>query len=106
MKLQLDTVNKTIKVENNVVFKELVDTLERILPKGEWKSFTLETSTTIHNWNSPYVIERTREVPVYPRTPWPWYLGYDRENLLDRTHNLGSQKIEYQLKSGVFNVMA
>lgn len=34
MKLQLDTENKTIKLESTVELSKLVDTLEGLLPKG------------------------------------------------------------------------
>ena len=41
MKIQLDTINKTIKIEEQVNLKELVKTLEKLLPKGLWKEFDL-----------------------------------------------------------------
>lgn len=70
MKLQIDTAAKTIKLESNVQLKTLVETLDRLLPKGEWKEFTLETNTTITYWSSPTIIEKH-----YPYQPWqyPWY---------------------------------
>lgn len=43
MKIQLDTTNKTIKVEESVKLQELTDALEKLLPNGEWKEFKLET---------------------------------------------------------------
>lgn len=54
MKIQLDTTQKTIKIEEQVKLSKLVETLERLLPKGEWKEFTLETNTTISYWSNPY----------------------------------------------------
>ncbi len=53
MKLQLDTTNKVIKLESSIELGELVKQLEKLLPKGEWKTFTLETNTVINNWNTP-----------------------------------------------------
>lgn len=67
MKLQLDTTLKTIKVEGNVNLKELVDTLERLLPMGVWKEFTLECNTTIVWQTNPIIVQ-----PYYtPTQPWP-----------------------------------
>jgi len=42
MKLQLDTTNKIITLECNVNLGELTDLLEKMLPNGVWKEFTLE----------------------------------------------------------------
>jgi hypothetical protein len=70
MKIQLDTDNKTIKLDSDVKLSELIETLEKLLPKGLWKNFTLETNVTINNWSNPIVIER-KTVPYYP--PGIWY---------------------------------
>lgn len=88
MKLQLDTINKTIKIEDNVSFQELIDVLEKLLPKGEWKKFTLETSTVINNWSSPIIIEKT--VPRYPS--YPWYCANT------------TRATEYNLDKGQYNI--
>jgi hypothetical protein len=70
MKIQLDTTNKTVKIEENVKVSKLIATLKKLLPE-DWKEFTLETHTTINNWGSPYII---KEYPVCPTYPWyPWY---------------------------------
>lgn len=66
MRIQLDTDHKTIKVESTVKFSELIETLEKLLPKGLWKEFSLETNVTINSWTSPIVIRDY----TYPR---PWY---------------------------------
>ena len=56
MKLQIDTTEKVIKVEEQVNFGELVKVLNKLLPKGEWKTYKLETNTVI-NGNT---------YPIYP----------------------------------------
>lgn len=92
MKLQLDTTNKLIKVEETVNLGEFTEAIERLLPDGKWKEFKLETQTVI-NWNNPIIIEPYR-IPYTP--PWwqqPW-ITYDTT---DRTKN-------YTLNSGVYNV--
>jgi hypothetical protein len=70
MKLQIDTIAKTIKVEGTVNLLELVETLERLLPAGVWKTFSLETNVTII-WNAPQVIQPVI-YPVWPYYPW-WH---------------------------------
>ena len=61
MKIQLDTSNKIIRVEQNSNFGELIKYLDKLLPKnsplGYWKDFTLETNTVIYNWSSPIVYD-------------------------------------------------
>ena len=73
MKLVLDTTNKTIKIEESVNLGELTETLERMLPLGLWKEFTLETNTQIV-WSNPIII---RDYPYiinpYPYPTYPWY---------------------------------
>lgn len=65
MKLQLDTVNKIIRVEGTVSLLELSETLERLLPNGVWKTFSLECGSAII-WAQPF--------PVYPTWPYyPWW---------------------------------
>ena len=56
MKIQLDTENKTIKLGKDVVLSKLIETLEKLLPNGEWKEFTLETHTVIRQWSHPVVL--------------------------------------------------
>lgn len=69
MKIQIDTVGKTIKVEETVSLLELTDALEKLLPNGEWKGFKLETNTVIQNWSAPIII-RERTWPHWFNSPW------------------------------------
>lgn len=69
MKLQLDTQNKTVKIEGTVNLEELFETLKRFLPKGEWKQFSLEANTTIE-WVNPITVPY---YPYYPLNPYPWW---------------------------------
>ena len=86
MKIQLDTKNKTIKVEENINLKELVDFLDKILPK-EWQKFTLETQTIINNWNNPIYIEK--QVPYYPNPIWTCQNNDNKMYCLNKgTYNL------------------
>lgn len=74
MILQIDTKAKTIKVEETVNFGELVKTLNKLLPKGEWKTYKLETNTVI-NWNE-YPVWTYPIFPFYPTYPnEPFYYG-------------------------------
>lgn len=81
MKLQLDTVSKTIKIEESVKLDELFHTLEAMLPNDQWKEFTLDI-TYITNWASPVIIQPPiiwpQQPPANPYVqPWqipqPWY---------------------------------
>lgn len=106
MKLQLDTENKTIKIESDILLKDLVRTLEKLLPKGEWKEFTLQTHTTINNWNSPIVI---REYPRYKYWEQPWYSAlsskeeFNKDFSLNKVNNLKAIN-SVSLKAGTFNL--
>ena len=102
MKLQLDTTMKTIKVEGMVNLKELMETLERLLPGGLWKEFSLESNTTII-WTNPTVIYP--RYPVWPYYPW-WTPTYQLGDtwISDGSMGLQSEGKTYTLAEGVYNV--
>lgn len=100
MKIQLDTVNKTIKLESAEKMEKIVETLKKLFPNGEWKEFTLETNTTIVNWNRPVIIERNIHPAPYI-SDYPWYHSGD---ILCKA---GSQSsTSYSLNAGTYNVEA
>ena len=101
MKIQLDTTNKTIKIEENVLLSKLIDTLNGLLPNKEWKKYTLETNTTITHWTAPYII---KEIPVYPRPYYPTYPTYPWYSTVGKTTAEYKAGDNMSLKSGVFNV--
>lgn len=72
MKLQINTTEKTIKVEEKVNLKELLDNVKKLFPNNEWKEYTLETNTVI-NWTSNPIIIRDYTYPHYPWTTQPYY---------------------------------
>jgi hypothetical protein len=110
MKIQLDTQNKTIQLEQEVVLSTLIETLEKLLPNGEWKDFTLETNTVIHQWSNPVVIPSVIPYPVppYPRPSWPWYSSTRLESNLHPADDQGSagRNSTMMLKKGVYNIQA
>ena len=68
MKLQFDTTEKIIKIEETVNLGELIDKLEMLLPSNQWREFKLVVSV-ISNWSDPIII--TRPLPiVYPYRPF------------------------------------
>lgn len=97
MKLQLDTTNKTVKVEENVKVIDLINILKKMLP-NDWEHFTLETHTEITYWRDPIII---KERPWRPYEQ-PWY--YSNEKML--TMKTNDNTAEYSLKPGLFNVEA
>ncbi len=67
MKLQINTTEKTIKIEESVNLNDLFETLDKLFPNLEWKEFKLE-QTIITNWTSPIVIQpfEPYQSPLYP----------------------------------------
>ena len=110
MKIPLDTENKTIKLEKDVVLAKLIETLEKLLPNGEWKEFTLETNTVIHQWSNPVVIPSVMPYPgpTYPRPYWPWYSSTRLESNLHPADDKGSTGMtsNMMLNKGVYNIQA
>ena len=72
MKIQLDTTEKIIRLEETVEIGELLKILDRLLPNDEWKKFKLETNSII-NWVNPIVIEPYKYPYPYPYYPWVTY---------------------------------
>jgi len=76
MKLQLDTVAKTIRLEEAAILGEFFAAIDLMFPDDAWKEFKIETNTII-NWSSPVVIN-----PFTPYVPWnqPWYTSTQVSN--------------------------
>lgn len=97
MKLSIDTTNKTIQVEGQVNLLEFTEALERMFPKGLWKTFKLLTQTTIV-WSNP--------VTIYPSYPYyPWWTTTTPVLTTTGTYTLtGEEQTSWTLASGVYNV--
>lgn len=91
MKIQLDTTNKVIKLDEPSSIGELFELLENLLPNGKWKEFKLETNTII-NWTSAPIIHYEYRNP-YDYRPWVTY-----------TSELYNGSNAYSLSAGTYNV--
>lgn len=91
MKLQLDTTNKTILIDQEVTFGDLLDTLEALLPNGRWADYKLIPNQTIQ-WTT-YPMYTPNIQPLTSPTPdYPWIV----------TSNVSESS--YQIKDGVYNI--
>jgi len=97
MKLQIDTTNKSIKIENDIKLSDLISNLKKMFPNNEWKKFTLVTNTIIEQWTSPIII-REYPRPYYPYE-WPWY-----HTMSGGQYAVNNKQETFELKSGVYNV--
>lgn len=68
MKLELDTTNKTIKINEEVNLKEFIKVIDKLLPNKIWYDYTLFTNVVI-NWSNPVTIIN----PIRPVYPWIEY---------------------------------
>lgn len=93
MKIQLDTVKKTIKLEEDVKISSFVTLLKKLLPNNEWKQFTLQTNTTFQQITYPVII---KEYP-YRENPQPWITWYSN------TTN-PQEKSDYRINAGVYDL--
>lgn len=60
MKIQIDTVAKTIKLDQSAKLTELFKIVQKFLPNGEWKEYSIEANTVIYNWGYPIYQEPYR----------------------------------------------
>lgn len=110
MKIQLDTDQKTIKIESDVTLQKLVETLESMLPGGKWKEFTLKTNVTV-NWGSNSIIHHFEHHHDHWAQPVPWvtYVGKNNAinvNALDGSKAMSINDATYALNPGVYNIKA
>jgi len=68
MRISIDTISKTIEVEQDVKLKDLIKNLKSMFPNREWEEFSLKTTTTIQNWSYP--IYYSEYIGQYPQKQW------------------------------------
>lgn len=66
MKLQINSTEKIIRLEEQVNLGELFTFLEEILPDLKWREYSIEG--VIVDWSYPIINPIT---PPYPQYPWP-----------------------------------
>lgn len=121
MKIQLDTENKTITIEEDINLNDFMERINILLPGGLWREFTLKI-TKIKEWSDPIVVPSTTpNIPTYPN-PWempqPWVLPgttspnnwpniwytYDT-NYDNKTTQIGNEQLyNYNLIDGKYNI--
>jgi len=105
MKIQIDTDNKTITLNEDILLKFLLIELDKLFPNKSWEHFTL-IKTPIVNWNNPIIIE-----PIYPSfsicPTYPQYSTYPWIVICEMTTRVtGSIDEDGTIKygSGTYNV--
>jgi hypothetical protein len=79
MKLTIDTIYKTIEIEESIKLEDFIKQLSDIIPN--WKEYTLKPKVTNYNWNWPITyVDKTVPLPYTPSTPYspfnpPIYCG-------------------------------
>ncbi len=103
MKLQIDTQNKSIKIEEKVNLKEFFETIDKLFHNLGWKEYSIE-NTVIWNWSDPIIIEK--HVPPY--NPWPWnqpyYINYGGSTNVSGVNGLLNTTTTTNGSTTVFNV--
>jgi hypothetical protein len=105
MKIQIDTINKTITIEEDINLHEFYEEINKLLPSGLWREFSLKM-TKITEWKDPITVPSTSPSPTIhpwstPNPTTPWTLpGQDIWYYTTSTTTGGN----LVLKNGVFNV--
>jgi len=58
MKLQIDTVAKTIKLEQSAKIVEFISLVKKLLP-NDWKEYSVMPVENIYNWVNPIYVPYT-----------------------------------------------
>lgn len=89
MKLQLDTTNKTILIDQEVTFGDLLDTLEDLLPNGKWAEYKLipsqQLTWTTYPMYTPVIQPLTNPIPDYP---WIVTSGTESYDVVPGVYNI------------------
>ena len=96
MRIQLDTTEKTITIEEDVNLHNFYEQINSLLPNGLWREFTLKVSV-IKEWENPISIPNiSNPQPYHPQSPYDnpyspvWYTNGSTDNFL--------------LNDGVYNI--
>ena len=109
MKLQIDTKQKTIKVEENVNIEEFYKVIKKMFPNDVWKQFTLKTNTVINY--SPWIIWRY-ENPYFPDPstadlyPWYKYEYTTSDGTVNGVTPENGGAFTYKIEEGLYNINA
>lgn len=99
MKIQLDTINKTITIEEDVNLHEFYEQINSLLPGGLWRDFTLKVEK-IKEWNNPITV--TPHTPINPFIPVNPNPGpYTYPNVWYTTSNTNNGST---LTTGIYNI--
>lgn len=63
MKINLDTINKTVGIEDRVKFGEFLDMMKKLLPNGLWKEYFIQSTTEVKWYGYPQTV-------AVPYIPW------------------------------------
>jgi hypothetical protein len=55
MKIQIDTINQTIKIENDIEIGKFMNSIKKLLPNNEWKNYKL-ISEEITVWSDQLTV--------------------------------------------------
>jgi hypothetical protein len=99
MRISIDTISKTIEVEQDVKLKDLIKNLKSMFPNREWEEFSLKTTTTIQNWSYP--IYYPTYIEPTPQKQWWDYPYYCRMDSVTAGTPISES---YKLAEGTFNV--
>jgi hypothetical protein len=94
MKIQIDTDNKTVTIEEDVLLHIFYEQINSLLPGGLWREYTLKV-TKITEWINPITIDRPYTPDVIPMTtpnttPYPGIqpIWYKSPHTTSGVHNL------------------
>ena len=65
MKIQLDTINKTITIEEDTNLHDFYEQLNSLLPNGLWREFTLKVNKIKDNKDSNEIENIKKEIEKY-----------------------------------------
>lgn len=96
---------KTIQIEEEVLLSKLITTLNGLLPKQEWKKYTLKTNTVINNWTNPVIIKEY-PYPHYRHDWWisPYYSSTESTFLSDNITQVKASTGNLSIPKGVYNL--
>lgn len=102
MKIQLDTINKTITIEEDTNLHDFYEQLNSLLPNGLWREFTLKVNK-IKDWDNPITINPNPQInPFVPFEPNPY--GNPYPSTYPQVWYTTSGTDNITLNNGIYNI--
>jgi hypothetical protein len=71
--ISINYEKKTLEIHDNSSLLDFIEFVKRTIPEPEMKDWIVKEKLNNVPYDTPIVIERWRDYPIYPNLPQVWY---------------------------------